>query len=376
MIKFRPSHLSAISQCPRFVRTETPPKEMDEAAEEGTDFHAEMERVAKADDHAAALAALPEGPAKVYAAWCWESIQGILDAGGEIIGAEVTVPESSVAKQGTADLLLAPVAWSKEMLVLCDWKFTLVAGENDAQLTAYAVGCFEMFPECQQIEVTIIVPKAKVRQNTIYQRADLPRILEQMRALYADAENPFVPGRPGPVCHLCKWPGKCTAQNALVVPISAEAGLPISFGDLLHPTTDKARSVRRYVADWLLDFAEGVKKDDAKFVKAGGNAPLGYKLVSRPGIAGLPKEHRAEAMNRLLSFGVPLDMIMGASNLSLKQLSEDYSAVAGGDASDVKVELQKQLSGLLAEGAGSKHLSRVSKKSLKQLFDEARAIAP
>ena len=107
MIKFRPSHLSAISQCPRFVRTETPPKEMDEAAEEGTDFHAEMERVAKADDHAAALAALPEGPAKVYAAWCWESIQGILDAGGEIIGAEVTVPESSVAKQGTADLLLA-----------------------------------------------------------------------------------------------------------------------------------------------------------------------------------------------------------------------------------------------------------------------------
>jgi hypothetical protein len=134
--------------------------------------------------------------------------------------------------------------------------------------------------------------------------------------------------------------------------------------------------VRRYVADWLLDFAKGVKEDDAEFVKAGGNAPLGYKLVSRPGIAGLPKEHRAEAMNRLLSFGVPLDMIMGASNLSLKQLSEDYSAVAGGDASDVKVELQKQLSGLLAESAGSSHLARVSKKSLKQLFDEARAIAP
>lgn len=376
MMKVSPSRLDRLAVCPRYVyddRDTAANEARQDAMDAGTQFHQLMEELVQTPDKLAFIAAVENQDMRRSCEWTWPHLEGILAAGGAFCGVEQEAPESSACRRGFIDLRLSMDGkpWNEtQMPVVVDYKYLRAEGDHDWQMKGYVVSAFEELPLATCVRVLVITPKIEKVCDETYERSAHPSLVKQIQGLMELVENPFTPGRPSEICRGCRWAGRCPAQAAVLAPESTTVAMSMPQRLLLEPATPAERAMRRYFADWLASWIEGVKEDDKEAVLSGIPPPPGYKLISTSGALSLPNDRMPEAVDRMIAAGVPLNAILAACKLSFPKLSASQAEVLSQTPDEVRESLDKLVRDLLIPGAPSTYLKRTSKKSPQQLFKD------
>lgn len=326
--RFSPSQLDNLSLCLRFKY-----KEMEDAANEGTDLHAAIE-----NDSDVGL----DEEQKLQVT----KIQGYVGS------LAASIPDAIVQRErrlelkeltwGTGDIII--MSPNRRVGHVVDAKFIRVSSEHSFQVRTYAAALLEETPEMEQVSTHIVAPRLEQIDTETYDRSLLPKVRAEIEALYARIEDPFLPPTPhSDLCGKCARAGRCPALVPAIRESAARLTLPVPSAfapDAMVSTKDRA--IAQVLAGVFENWAEQVKRANAAFVAAGGEVP-GFKLVTRSTGFRISSEATAAAFATLEAAGIPREMLLNAMTLSISKLAKERASVLGEKEGDVKEELTQHV---------------------------------
>ena len=159
-----------------------------------------------------------------YLQYCCDRVDTFLSKNPVKIDIEISVTilkyDGTELNHGSLDVLFT---FKNFTGILIDFKFgwiPVAPAEENLQGKNYAVGCFQKYPKLNRIGVEFLQPKLGYTTSTLFSRADLPKLLNELifvidRADYvltnpADAQK-FM--KPGPYCDYCSLSGSCRGAH-------------------------------------------------------------------------------------------------------------------------------------------------------------------
>lgn len=286
MYRLSPSKLEAKEQCPCFDYQQFVVKDDGEEtpAERGTRLHKAVEDMD--------LSLCKDDGERRQVQMCIDYTMNML-AGNEIPPVEVwkekelrigLLDNGEYLTSGTLDYA---ALWANHATLL-DYKFVRGASvsepKDNLQLACYALGLLEACPGIEAVEAGILAPGVEwAPEPVIYMRADMPKIVERIKAVLASAEDPFKQPRSGEVCNNCTHASRCPALGKVAVVVANKIGLPVP--EVFAPesiVSPRDRAIAQVLANALEQWADQVKKHNSEAAKNGVVIP-GHTLVSRSG---------------------------------------------------------------------------------------------
>ena len=180
---------------------------------------------------------------------------------------------------GTCDHLSI---YGKTEGVLIDYKTgisVIDTPKNNYQARAYTVGCFQKFPELEQITFVFFIPQRNEILEDTFKRSELDDLIDDLSSVILEAERvrpKWEDGTPSleeltPTvnCRFCKYEGICPALGGLVVEVAKKINPQLPDVDL-DSTEDpevieQLWAIQKIVTNW----ADGFKKRAVKLAQEG-----------------------------------------------------------------------------------------------------------
>ena len=273
--QFSPSALKNFEACPSYKgRSGTNP-----IAEAGTRIH---EAVEKEDP-----TTLVDEVERSLAEWCLAFLahtRGVKNRSANHLASHQEVflemQFGDHSTYGTSDLI---DLYSDGTGVMYDWKTgwgVVEDAETNAQVQAYCYGAFAAFPDLNELECYLVLPRRQEITHATYRRSDLARIRLRLSTIIARAKlaEEFNPTEG--VCDYCANQGRCKAlaEKALIVGQKAGFDVPASISTDGTPS-DKGKLLK--LANLLGDWSEATKKEILRQSLEEGAEVAGYKLDQR-----------------------------------------------------------------------------------------------
>lgn len=327
--KHSPSALAYKEVCPGFESR----GEDTVYSQEGTLLHRAVE---KGD-----LTGLNEEQVQV-ARLCLDYIEG-LGAGGETLR-EHKLSIGGGLTFGTVDYLRQ----EGDRADLVDFKFgrnPVPDAEENAQVQAYALGVFELWPDVQSVRVHILQPRRDEVSTASYTRGDVPRLQLRVSTIIAccEAEAPAL--RPTENCLWCSRQGVCPALHKHALTIAKGYGDELQIPDQFHPSQitspvvmGHALAVARVMEKWC----ESVRHH-ALQMRLGGQEIPGHELRTASGKRRIKDPIAAWAA---VKHQVPPEAFIACCDVSLPKLENAFAEAAP---RGVKAKAKQELSEALAD---------------------------
>lgn len=272
-----PSALKNYEACPSFKsRRGTNP-----IAEAGTRIHAAIEK------RDATL--LPDEVERSLAEWCLAFLaenRAKKAASTKLVGSHQEVRlEMRVGDFhtfGTSDLF---DLYEDGSGALYDWKTGYGAVEDaevNIQVQAYAYGIFDRFPDLQQLECYLVLPRRGEITHARYNREDMDHIRLRIGTVIARAKESagkiFNPTEG--VCDYCSNQGSCQALADKALRIGKKAGFEVPENISLNGApADRGKLLK--LANLLSNWCDETKKEMLRQALEDGAEIPGYKLDQR-----------------------------------------------------------------------------------------------
>ena len=342
-----PSHLCNLSLCPRC----TPSESTNDAAEYGTVFHDNMQRIiasTKPSGFEGAIASLDASDAMkedireaLRQADAYLSLglpvhenkafrfDDELEAIPEGVYLECSIelwPDDRRHKVGRIDMLVIP---SPGVAIIADWKTNHADADFTWQLDSYAGALYRLVKNpWKQVTAKIIAPNLEEHEDIVYDERTAKMREAEILRVEERANNPFSPPSPGPVqCKYCYCAEKmlCPAYREFMASQFPDREFPAvhiaeaqpvlrSVPILKSPRTLEERAARRdwaTVAEAIIEF---VKNDDKAFFakEENANAVLpGYTVSHRSGKSSIDRDRLKELNLHLMEvFNLSSDDMM------------------------------------------------------------------
>ena len=394
--KPRPSTMSLLDQCPRFVskpRDTEVKSAMDIAADEGTLLHACMETmtgnypVERWDDYFESVAEINVMQLPLLRESA-DQVRDLFSCGltitsTDVLGLkpddhymlkpdardgvylEVSV-DPEITRPGTADIVMI----NGTSGVLVDYKFTRVEREHDAQMKSYVVGVFRTIERLQALEVRIVAPRLGMTHTPVmYYSRDIPEIERELKEIVAKSEDPFEPGTPGDPCAFCIGNGRCVWQLSSLRNVPQEAtGSDILLSDMwksvLSAATPEARSTRRKLRAWLSKWSDAVKEEDIEWAKANPGVDLpGFTKYVVSGRLSMDDDRTVEAVYQLMEqFGIAPGDIYALCKVDIGKTVEHVALHQGVSGAEANTLVRSALAPFMKRGADSIAFRQVKSK--------------
>lgn len=181
---------------------------------------------------------------------------------------------------GTSDLL---DLYSDGSGVLYDWKTgygKVEDAEINAQVQAYAYGCFQAFPDLNELECYLVLPRRQEISHAVYRRSDMARIRLRLSTIIARAKLAQEYSPTEGVCEYCAKQGSCKALAEKALVIGQKAGFEVPDSITTDGTpSDKGKLLK--LANLLGDWSDATKKEILRQSLEDGQEVTGYRLDQR-----------------------------------------------------------------------------------------------
>lgn len=374
MKHYSPSNIGSISLCARY----TPDDVSNEAADNGTLFHNDLESIIahrkpseyeeaialldRSDDHKTMLreALQQAGPLLCLGlpviqgkTFDYESKIGHIEPGVYVECSVVLWPDDRKKKVGRIDCLVVPSVGNG---IIVDWKSNVVDVDFSWQLDSYASALSRLCKEpWKQLTGKIVAPNLDVHEDIVYDEAALKRAERRIYEVEERANNPFTPPCPGErqckYCR-CKRLGQCPAiaeyatskhpENTTEMVADPSRGSTYleelgavmrSPRILLKPDTLEERALRRdwySVVSMILDY---IKEDDKAYFQSPEHSSEtlpGHSVSTRLGNRQADKTRLMELNRRLMSaFGLDYDRLLACLEPNKELLLEQAALAVG-----------------------------------------------
>jgi hypothetical protein len=289
--KYSPSGMKSYRDCPGFTRDENSPTHP--ITEQGTRIHealdAENSKLLNEDD---------DEEQELYDL-CMGVQEQIIEEFEEQQGKDLTLIKEPALKflQGTPyeqtghiDVLVLDAGVTHADIT--DWKFgynQVERADINLQGKGYSLGVFENYPTVQTVKVRFVQPRCDMISEHVFHRdPDVLKIREEYLRIISTVESPtkILNPKPDGACRYCKLNGSCTALNTKVV---KQASVLSDDPDMIKPEElenmedPRVRGRLLTLANWLIEWADAVKKSQMNWYREIGTEPEGYYLVSKKG---------------------------------------------------------------------------------------------
>ena len=361
MKHYSPSSLGNIFLCSRW----TPDDVSNEAADNGTSFHDDMEKLIlgykpaqyeeavnnlerRGDEHKQLVrAALAEAgpflclglPVHGKRNFTYADNLETIEPGVYVECSVELWPDDRKHKVGRIDCLVVP---RRNHAVIIDWKSNMADSDFSWQLDSYAGALTRLCKEpWQQLIGKIVAPRLREpHEDIVYTPADVKRTEHEITVVEERANNPFSPPCPGEKqCKYCRCRrlGQCPAHAQVVtdqVPTSSEIPADVVVEKdtnlvlydqtvletmsrpklVLHPKTLEQRALRRDWCSIVTMIADYIKEDDKAYFQSPeheSESLPGYKVSTRDGNRQLDKTKLMEFNRSLMGeFGLDYDTML------------------------------------------------------------------
>ena len=398
-----PSHLCNLSLCPRC----TPSESTNDAAEYGTVFHDNMQRLiasTKPSGFEDAIASLDASDAmKEDIREALRQADAYLSLGlpvhenkafrfddeletipeGVYLECSIELwPDDRRHKVGRIDMLVVP---SKSTAIVVDWKTNRVDADFTWQLDSYVGALYRLVKNpWKQVMAKIIAPNLEEHEDIVYDERTAKMREAEILRVEERANNPFSPPSPGPVqCKYCYCAEKmlCPAYREFMASQFPDREFPAvhiaeaqpvlrSVPILKSPRTLGERAARRdwaTVAEAIIGF---VKEDDKKFFAKPENADAalpGYKVAHCSGKSSIDKDRLKELNEHLMeTFGLSYAQ-MEASSEPVKAKVVELLALKLGTKKAAELAWARETEKFSKRGAGYCTISREVSRRLPQI---------
>jgi hypothetical protein len=352
--KNSPSKLPYLGYCPGFKSDETGDKD---AAEQGTRLHEYMDTIVQnwtKDSSKSMLQYLDDlcnnvavdTDERALLVFCVRELVDWLSRSGAEVVQEIRVeihrPDGTLATAGHLDLLLV---FANGMGLLIDYKFGWLRvkdAKDNEQGLAYALGCFEKFPNLKRIGIMFLQPRLGLKSSAVLDREKAPEALNSVLSVIERAE--FVQKRgftaetiplltPGSQCMYCEHSkqGTCPARLGVLVR-TAQNMLPMEFPSNWSPeaiTTPEQAAMARYAVERIEDFLDGIKQRAKEIAIATEGQKIACQLANGEEVVYKIEQHKydrslgkaldvAKALENILT----LEEVLGCAELKLGALEE------------------------------------------------------
>lgn len=234
---------------------------------------------------------------------------------------------------GTCDHLLV----NGRSATAADWKFgnnQVKDAEHNAQVLAYTIAIFQMFPEVMEITFYIVQPPLNLASRATFTRDDLPwmeattrKFLSDHLRAKADPTNLDLLN-PCDMCQYCKRniEGTCRALEQKAVAIAkAYAGDELEIPEIVHTseTDDAAIIARNYkLAQILEKWVDGVKNRAKNAHWEEGLELPGLKAIETRGNRLVSATDAYHVASQFIPGLTPDDVLAMAGEISFNSLAE------------------------------------------------------
>ena len=162
--------------------------------------------------------------------------------------------------KGTMDLIVLPDKNNINILELVDYKtgraVNFATGEektyekllNDPQLLIYYLAISHLFPQVEQILVTILYINASGAITMCYTKNDINRAKELLKARFEEIKNTTVPRlKKSWWCNSVCWNGKNTFEGTEITPMKDQ------YGNILTRCQQCEKMIRENGLDWVTE---------------------------------------------------------------------------------------------------------------------------
>lgn len=310
--RYSPSSLEYFERCPSYTNRDDEGQDMS-AAEAGTRFHEMVETgdfsIAESDEE------------RHYAELTIAAREDLLRSHGLTPSARedhreirLTVKLALDETYGTVDHLAVSKGVFEDgtkMAVMVDYKYGLTPvtdAEINAQMTAYAIGVFQKFPDVGTIAVYILLPRQGKQSYHVFTKArDYPNMMLRIQTIISRAKE--LHGEvffPSP--SLCEWCGNIAncaalANHALLIASRYDEGEFFRIPDIVHGSqlddpeiVGKLRHITPILDRWIDGInrraitmlteegaeMEGIRVVHSKRKRSISNPMLAYNLLVNP----------------------------------------------------------------------------------------------
>lgn len=172
---------------------------------------------------------------------------------------------------------------------ITDFKFIRVPSvsspEENFQLACYAVGLLIEFPSLQRVRATLLAPGLRYLPDpAVFTRDSIEPVTERIRSVLRAVADPFKKPTVCDYCKQCSHAARCPALGGAAVSVARQLKLPVPDSFVPGaPVSLNDRAIAQFLATALEQWAKETKSNNRDYVLAGGEAPPGFKLVTRAG---------------------------------------------------------------------------------------------
>lgn len=355
--KNSPSKLPYLAACAGFENFDSGDND---AAEMGTRLHEYMDTIVKrwvASDRKKTLLQHLEIFSKEVAIddierhlmlLCIRELSNWINLQGAEFDLEITVEvkraDGTLLTKGHLDVLI--LLKTKTSGLLLDYKFGWVRvkdAKDNEQGLAYALGCFNRYPQLETIAIMFLQPRLTPMKTThVIKRSDFAETLNRISLVIERAEyvqqRGFTPEtiqmlKTGTQCLYCAHTknGACPARlNVLSKTVTS--ALPLEFPANWAPeqiTTPEQAALARYAVERIEDFLDPIKQRAKEIALSSAEQKISTRLANGEEVVYKIENHKydrslgkaldvAEALKDFLT----LQEILGCADLSITKLSD------------------------------------------------------
>jgi hypothetical protein len=257
---------------------------------------------------------------------------------------------------GTSDFIGYDAA--TDMLHVVDLKYGkghIVEVKGNPQALTYGVGARQLYPNVENIRITIVQPRAEHADGVIrhadYDWLELVAFEHRLRRAAIETSNPAARIETGEHCTFCPAIAFCEKRRQTIEDMAQDA-----FGELIQPaalSAEKLGDILRTAGE-IKDWLKGVQSY-AQMRAQQGEVPSGFKIVEKLGHRKWADAEAAEA--------------------ALRQLTNDVDAMFAKPKFKTVAQMEKAFGKKLVEKIADEHIRRNRSASLVPADDPRPAVS-
>jgi len=246
---------------------------------------------------------------------------------------------------GTCDHLSI---FGKKEGVLIDYKTgisVIDTPKDNYQARAYTIGCFQKFPELEEITFVFFIPQRNEILSDTFKRDELEDLIDDLSSVILEAERvrpKWEKGTPSleeltPTvnCRFCKYEGICPALGGLVVEVAKKINPQLPDVDL-DSTTDpevveQLWAIQKIVTNW----ADGFKKRAIKLAQEGVEFP-NLRLKKMAGRRNITDQKKFIELAK--DFGMDSEQVLEHVSIPLAKIAKSIGDTAERGQKKMKAE--------------------------------------